>query len=348
VDSAALWEAVAARRDCTEQESGARIGRVDLDAGAFLSAKVRRRMDRLGIFCLVASRLALSAGGLEIDEQTGDRVGTIVGTGIGPMESMEDFSRPLFEEGPRAANPAIFPNTVYNAATGQVAMHVGAVGPTTTVTAGHAAGASAIAYATGILGRGQADAMLAIGADTLTGAVIDGYRALRSAGPGGFALSEAGVALLLERRSYAMKRGAKAVGEVLGYGIAGDGLGVGRWDLSGHGLERAMRLALESAGLEPADIATVWSSLSGLKLADDAEQQALARTFGGRTCPEVFSASAFIGEPIGAGASVSAALAVAGWSRGERPGPALVNSSSLGGTHFSIVLAPAAAVVAAP
>ncbi len=342
VDSAALWEAVAAERDCTEQECGTRIGRVSLDASAFLSPKVRRRMDRLGIFCLVASRLALAAGGLELDEQTGDRVGTILGTGIGPMDSMEAFSRPLFEEGPHAANPAIFPNTVYNAAAGQVAMHVGAVGPTTTVTAGHAAGASAIVYATDILARGQADAMLAIGADSLTEAVIDGYRALGSVGPAGFALSEAGIALLLERRSYALERGATVLGEVLGYGIAGDGLGVGRWDPEGRGLERAMRLALERAGLEPADIATVWSSLSGLKLADEAEQVALARIFGNQTSPRVLSPKIFIGEPIGAGAPLGMALAVEGWSRGEQPGPALINSSSLGGTHFSIVLAPAA------
>lgn len=346
VDSAALWDAFAAERDCTEEECGTRIGRVGLDAGAFLPAKVRRRMDRLGLFCLVASRLALADGGLELDEQTGARVGTILGTGIGPMDSMEAFSLPLFEEGPHAANPAIFPNTVYNAATGQVAMHTGAVGPTTTVTAGHAAGASAVVYATDILARDQADAMLAIGADTLTAAVIDGYRAIGSAGPGGFALSEAGIAVLLERRSYALKRGAKAAGELLGYGIAGDGLGVGRWDPKGGGLERAMRLALDRAGLEPADVATVWSSLSGLKFADEAEQQALARIFAGRTGPEILSPKVFIGEPMGAGAVLGMALAIEGWTRGERPGPALINSSSLGGTHFSIVVAPAMAPTA--
>lgn len=342
VDSAALADAFAAERDCTELEDGVRIGRVGLDARAFLSAKVRRRMDRLGIFCVVASRLALEAGKLELDERTGERVGTILGTGIGPMDSMEAFSRPLLEEGPAAANPAIFPNTVYNAATGQVAMNVGAVGPTTTVTAGHAAGASAIVYATDILAHGQADAMLAIGADTLTATVIDAYRAIGSAGPAGFALSEAGVALLLERRSYALQRGATALGEVLGYGIAGDGLGVGRWDPKGHGLERAMRLALERAGIDAADIATIWSSQSGLALADDAEQQALAWVFGTRSRTQVLHPKRFIGEPMGAGASVGMALAVEGWCRGERPGPALINSSSLGGTHFSIVLAPPA------
>jgi 3-oxoacyl-[acyl-carrier-protein] synthase II len=340
---AALWDAVAARRDCTTDEGGTRIGRVDLDADAFLSAKVRRRMDRLGVFSVVASKLALASAKLELDEENRGRVGAILGTGIGPMESMELFSRPLFEDGPRAANPAVFPNTVYNAAAGQVAMHVGAVGPTTTLTAGHAAGASAIIYAADVLARGQADAMLAIGADTLTAAVIDAYRAIGSVDPAGYALSEASVALLLERRAHADQRGALVLAEVLGYGIAGDGLGVGRWDRQGQGAERSMRLALEQAGLEPADIATVWSSQSGLKSADVAEQQALARIFGTGDRPVILAPRMFLGEPVGAGAPLSAALAAEGWIRSERPGPALVTSSSLGGTHFSIVLGQVAA-----
>ena len=338
LDAAALWDAVAAGRDCTTAEDGTRIGRVDLDAGAFLPAKVRRRMDRLGVFSLVAAQLALACAKLELDDENRNRVGAILGTGVGPMESMELFSRPLFEDGPRAANPAVFPNTVYNAATGQVAMNVGAVGPTTTLTAGHAAGASAIVYATDVLARGQADAMLAIGADTLTPAVIDAYRAIGSAHPDGFALSEAGVALLLERHAHADRRGARALAEVLGYGIAGDGLGVGRWDREGRGAERSMRLALERAGLEPADVATVWSSQSGLESADLAERQALARVFGAGDRPGILAPRMILGEPMGAGAPLSAALAAEGWTRGERPGPALVTSSSLGGTHFSIIL----------
>jgi 3-oxoacyl-[acyl-carrier-protein] synthase II len=341
-DPASLWDAVAAGHDCTADERGTRVGRVDFDPGAFLSAKLRRRMDRLGVFSVVAAKLALADAGLELDDANRNRVGAILGTGIGPMESMERFSVPLFEDGPRAANPAVFPNTVYNAAAGQVAMHVGAVGPTTTLTAGHAAGASALAYAMDLLARGQADGMLAIGADTLTDAVIDGYRAIGSVAPDGYALSEAGVALVLERRAWTGERGGHGLAEVLGYGIASDGLGVGRWDLDGRGLERSMRLALEHAGLAPSDIAAVWSSRAGLKLADLAEERALASLFGNGGGPEILAPRMVTGEPIGAGAPVAVALAIEGWRRGHYPGPALVTSSSLGGTHFSIVLAPPA------
>ncbi len=341
LDPVALWDAFAAGRQCTVAEDGARIGRVDLDAGAFLPAKVRRRMDRLGVFSVVASQLALQSAKLELEDSNRNRVGVILGTGIGPMESMERFSRPLFEDGPQAANPAVFPNTVYNAAAGQVAMNLGAVGPTTTLTAGHAAGASAIVYATDLLARGQADAMLALGADTLTAAVIDAYRAIGALGPDGYALSEAGVALLLERHAYADERAARALAEVLGCGIAGDGLGVGRWDPHGQGAERSIRIALDAAGLQPSDIATVWSSASGLGSADRAERNALRRVFTAGDTPAILAPRMLLGEPVGAGAPLSVALATEGWARGERPGPALVTSGSLGGTHFAIVLGQA-------
>jgi 3-oxoacyl-[acyl-carrier-protein] synthase II len=162
------WEAVASERLATSMEHGMRVGRVDLDPSPWLSPRDRRRMDRPGIFAVVASRIALEDAGLALTDENRSRVGVIFGTGIGPMESMESFCRPLFEEGPQAANPAIFPNTVYNAAGGQVAMQVGAIGPTSTVTAGHGAGASALTYAFDLTACGYADAVLALAVDTLT------------------------------------------------------------------------------------------------------------------------------------------------------------------------------------
>ncbi|SDU39774.1 beta-ketoacyl-[acyl-carrier-protein] synthase family protein [Jiangella alkaliphila] len=341
---AALWDAWAAERDCTMPERDTRVARVDVDVSEFLTAKQRRRMDRLGIFAVISSRLALEAAGLDIDDDNAGSIGTVLGTGIGPMEAMEAFSRPLFEDGPRAASPAVFPNTVYNAATGQVSMHVRALGPTSTVTTGHAAGAAAVVYAADLLKRDQAAGMLAIAADTLTDAVVDGYRDLSSGGPDGFAVAEAGIAVLLERRSAALARGAAPLAEVLGYGIAGDGIGVGRWSPGGRGLERAMRLAIDRAGLAPSDVTAVWSSIAGLDRADDAERAALRRLFGdaaGTEGPAILAPKKLIGEPIGAGGALNLALAVEAWSRGQYRGPVLVNSSSLGGTHVSIVLAPA-------
>ena len=289
--------------------------------------------------------LALKDAGLELNDANRERVGVIFGTGVGPMESMENFSRPLMEEGPQAANPAVFPNTVYNAAGGQVAMNVGAIGPASTVTAGHAAGASSLCYGYDLAATGQADAMICLAVDTLTDTVISAYRDLglltNNAEVGGFALAEAGIALVLERASLASSRGARIYGEMLGFGIASDGRGVGRFDREGQGAERAMRIALDRSGLGTTDVKAVWTSAAGYRPADEAEERAIRRLFGESV--QLVSPKHLMGEPMGAGGALNAALALSAWQHpdgGAAPGPILINSASLGGTHFTLVLAP--------
>jgi 3-oxoacyl-[acyl-carrier-protein] synthase II len=349
IETSDLWKAFTERRDCLATEDGVRVGRVNFDPGPWLKPKDRRRIDRLGVFSVVASSIALKDAGLVISDENRNRVGIMFGTGVGPMESMENFSKPLIGEGPSAANPAIFPNTVYNAAAGQVAMATGAVGPTSTVTAGHGAGASALAYSYDLVATGQADAMICLAADTLTDTVIAGYRSLGLLGSdekrdrGGIGLAEAGVALVLERLSTAKARGARIYGEMLGFGIASDGLGVGRHDRRGEGAERSMRLALERAKLKAEDVSTVWASTSGYSPADRPEELAIRRVFGEKV--PVQRPKLLLGEPMGAGGPLEAVLALKAWENsgaagGPAKGPVLVNSGSFGGTHFSVVLAP--------
>lgn len=336
-----LWQAYVDGRDCSREEDGAAIGRLELgDSVKRLSPKARRRMDRLALVSVVSGILALEDGGLTVDDDNRDRIGAVLGTGIGPMDAMETFSRPVLDEGAPAANPAVFPNTVYNAATGQVAINLGTVGPTTTITSGHAAGAAAIAYSADLLASDQADAMLAIGADTLTDTVIDGYRDLGTLGRNGFRLAESGVTLLMERDSAVQARGGRPIAELLGYADASDGLGAGRWDDDGRGIERAIHLALERAGLGAADLCGIWSGLTGHRRADHGERRALDRVFGTRT--PIHAHRMLLGEPIGAGASVASALAIASWRHGAAAGPMLINSSSFGGSHTCLILAPAA------
>jgi 3-oxoacyl-[acyl-carrier-protein] synthase II len=341
-----VWKAFADKRDCAPVENGVRLGRINYDPSPYLKPKDRRRMDKLGVYAVVASHMALKDAGLELNDDNRNRVGVMFGTGVGPMESMENFTRPLIQEGPQAANPAVFPNTVYNAAGGQVAMNVGAIGPASTVTAGHAAGASSLCYGYDLAASNQADAMICLAVDTLTDTVISAYKdlGLLTGQPetGGFALAEAGIALVLERASRAKSRGARIYGEVLGFGIASDGRGVGHFDREGQGAERAMRIALERSGLQAKDIKAVWSSAAGYRPADEAEAKAIRRLFGEGT--PVVSPKLLLGEPMGAGGALSAVLALKGWQQGGAgappAGPVLVNSASLGGTHFSLALAP--------
>jgi len=354
-DVDALWEAYSAGRDCTTMEDGVRIGRVDFSPGDFLGPKERKRVDRLGLFSIIASRLALADAALELSDENRTRVGAILGTGVGPMESMEGFAVGVIEEGSGGANPAVFPNTVYNAAGGQVAIKVGALGSASTVTAGHAAGASSLCYGCDLAATDHADAVLCLGADSLTDTVITAYRELgvlaggasptdggagtsHGAGSHGMALAEAGVAVLVERLGAARERGARIHGEVLGYAVTSDARGIGRIDPEGEGLERAMRLALECAGVNASELAAVWASRCGLAIADEAEARAIERVAGAEV--KVNAPKLLLGEPMGAGASLSVALAIAAWEHGEDVGPVLVNSTSLGGTNVAIVLAP--------
>jgi 3-oxoacyl-[acyl-carrier-protein] synthase II len=152
------------------------------------------------------------------------------------------------------------------------------------------------------------------------------------------ALSEAGAAVLLERLGFARARGARIRAEMLGYGITSDACGVGRIDPDGEGLERAMRLALERAGVSAQDVAAVWASRCGLAAADEAEAKAIERVLGADT--KVNAPKLLLGEPMGAGPSLNVALALAAWEHGDDVGPVLVNSASLGGTNIAIVLSP--------
>lgn len=344
-DPAAILTRYASGVPVTRAERGVQLGRVEYDPSAFLSRRDTRRMDRLGIFAISATRLALEDARLAVSEDNRERIGVVFGTGVGPMESMENFSRPLFEEGPGAANPAIFPNTVYNAAGGQVAIHVGTIGPASTVTAGHGAGSSAICYGYDLVSCDRASAIVCLAADTLTDTVIEAYRELgllkrEEAGDSqGFALAEAGIALVLERRSVAEARGAPIYGEVLGYGITSDARGVGAIDPRGRGLARAIEIALSQANLAASDIRSVWANAAGLRIADRAEAAALRRVFG--TPPVVHKPKLLFGEPMGAGGALNAALACQAWQdQPSMAGPTLITSMSLGGTNFATVLAP--------
>jgi 3-oxoacyl-[acyl-carrier-protein] synthase II len=188
--------------------------------------------------------------------------------------------------------------------------------------------------------------LLSTATDVITDTVLQAYKELGvlagsepgSNGAHGFALSEGCVALVLERLSHAKSRGARIHGEVLGHGITSDALGIGRIDRHGEGVERAMRLGLERAGVEPGDVTAVWASACGHRVADRAERRAIERVFGDSV--EVQTPKVKLGEPMGVGGALGAALALQSWQSGAPAGPVVVNSLSLGGTNFSVVLAP--------
>ncbi|WP_306357732.1 MULTISPECIES: beta-ketoacyl-[acyl-carrier-protein] synthase family protein [unclassified Nocardia] len=312
---------------------------LDFDASAHLTAKQRRRMDRLGVLAVASSAMALEHAGLDPAAHDPDRVGVVLGTGLGPVESLERFTVPVLESGVTDGNPAVFPNTVYNAAAGQVSMLLGVRGPTSTLTAAHAAGASALGVGYDLLRSGAADALLCPAADVLGPFARRAYERIplfATAGRSGYLLAEGAVTLLLERESFARDRGARVLATFAGYGTAFDGAGIGRWDLRGGGVERAMRAAAAECGLESGAVQAIWANAGGLPTVDDPELAAIERFRSDTT--RVEQPKRVLGEPVGAGAHLCAALAFAEPTRFD--GPALVNSSSLGGTHLSLVFTP--------
>jgi 3-oxoacyl-[acyl-carrier-protein] synthase II len=338
----ALWEAHAAGRPQGVPEDGLRLARVEFDRSAAGSPRARRRMDRISQLAVAVCRAALASAGADADPDAVAATGVVLGTGIGPMESGERFTVPVLSSGAQAANPAVFPATVFNGAAGQVSIVLGTKGPTSTLTSGHAAGAAAIGVAYDMLRAGRAERLLVPAVEALSAGMLDAYRSIPlfgSAAGRRYTLAEAGIALVLERRSSAERRGAPIHAVVLGHATASDACGIGRWDPSGHGVERAMREALGNAGLRPDDISAVWANAAGLAAADRPEQAAVKRVFDlARVRFE--TPKRVLGEPVGAGAHLSAILAVGAWREGAARGPVLINSSSLGGTHTSLVLSP--------
>ncbi|MEU7239973.1 beta-ketoacyl-[acyl-carrier-protein] synthase family protein [Streptomyces sparsogenes] len=332
-------------REAGSLEGGLRLGRValgDEEIAPYLSRRQRRRMDRLAVLSVVATAKALADSGLSAD----DSVGVVFGTGTGPMEAMEKFVLPLLEEGAAAADPSVFPNTVYNQAAGQVATHLGLRGPTSTLSVGHATGAAAVAYTADLLAAGHADALVCTVTDTLTEQVARAYTATGAASTrppgapadGRFILAEGSVALVMERLSAARARGATVLGEVLGHGMASDASRARLWDPRGRGVELSMRRALDDAGLEPWDVGGVWLSAAGLTAADRAESAAVERVFGAGAAPPRHAPKSVLGEPMGVGGALCLALSL--WAGDTRSAaPAVVNSSSLGGSHVSLVVA---------
>lgn len=337
---AELESAVASGSASFTEVEGQQVGLFAATGKEQLAPRVRRRMDRLAIGSVVAAQAALEQAGHVADERTG----IILGTEIGPMDVMERFAQPLFDEDPSAANPALFPNTVYNAAAGQVAMNLGCVGPTTTLTAGRTAGALTLTMGAQEIRRGRAEAILGTSAEALTPTVVCGLRDLGLFNGGDWHAAEGAASVLIEDRDAALARAATPLAELLGSGMASDGLGVGSISASGEGLERAVRDGLERARVSPEDVLNVWVDLKGAPGADAAAESALARVL---PTARLRASRPVLGDAFAVGGLLDVVLAAGAISRGQVQGPVVVTTSSSNGFHLALVLgaAEAASVV---
>lgn len=286
-----------------------------------------RRLDRFSQFALVAAAEALAqAGDLDTDP---NRVTVNVATGIGGLAALEDLIGAAYEENPRVS-PLWIPMMMCNAAAAAISIKYGFGGQVSTPVVACAAGAQAILDGLRQIEWGYADAAVVGGAE---GAVrkptIEGFVAARALSPSltakpfdldrdGFVLGEGAAILVLETRERAEARGARILAELGGGASTADAHHITAPHPGGDGAERAVRLALADAGLEPADIGYVNAHGTGTQLNDRTEGAVIARVFGSSQ-PAVSSIKGTTGHALGASGAVEAAAAVLAVERGELP-----------------------------
>lgn len=269
----------------------------DFDPGAFLDRKEVRRNDRFVHFAVAATRMALEDAAFVITPRIADRVGVIIGTGIGGARTWEDAHQTLLERGPGKVSPFFVPMMIINMASGIVSIHIGARGPNFSVVSACATGGHAIGEAFRLIQRGDVTAMICGGTEAgVTPLSLAGFctmkamstrndapeRAMRpfDATRDGFVMGEGAGILLLEDWEHAERRGAHIYAEMAGYGMSADAYHITQPDPEGDGAARAMQQALQDARLEPAQIGYINAHGTSTPYNDKFETLAIKRVFG--------------------------------------------------------------------
>ncbi|MGH2533968.1 MAG: beta-ketoacyl-ACP synthase II [Thermomicrobiales bacterium] len=289
--------------------------------------KEARRMDRF-MQLAVASALQAKQQARIDAEIPPERMGTLIGTAMGGMETFEQGADILIREGPRRLGPFFVPMMLPNMASGATAIAIGAKGPNFAPTSACASAAHAIGEAAQMIRRGETDVMFAGGAEApVTRLGIAGFNAMgalsrrnddpaRASRPfdaerDGFVLAEGAAVLVLEEREHARRRGAQAIAELTGYGSTDDANHMVQPGPGGEGAARAMRLALADADLQPADIDYVNAHGTSTQLNEKLETQALKAAFGDYAYRlAISSTKSMTGHLLGAAGSIEAVIAI--------------------------------------
>ena len=268
----------------------------DFDIEDHIDKKEARRMDRFTQYAVVAAREAVKDAKLDINEDTANRIGVWIGSGIGGMETFELSHSQLLERGPRRVSPFFVPMLIPDMATGQVSIDLGAKGPNGATVTACATGTNSIGEAFKIIQRGDADAMVTGGTEApITHMAIAGSSASRALttnedketacrpfqeGRDGFVMGEGAGIVVLESLESAKARGAEIYAEVVGYGSTGDAYHITAPAPEGEGGSRAMQAAIDDAGIEPQDIQYLNAHGTSTPVGDLTEIQAIKNTFG--------------------------------------------------------------------
>jgi 3-oxoacyl-[acyl-carrier-protein] synthase II len=263
----------------------------------YLDKKEVKKSDTFIHYALAAARFALEDSRLVIDEDNAERVGVVIGSGIGGLPLIESMHRTLLEKGPGRVSPFFIPGLIVNMAAGQVSIHHGAKGPNTSPATACTTGLHAIGDAFRFIQAGEADAMIAGGAEAvITPLAMAGFCAMRAlshrndepekasrpwdAQRDGFVMGEGCGLVVLEELEMAKRRGAPIYAEVVGYGMSADAYHISAPHPEGDGAVRVMKIALKDADLAPETIGYINAHGTSTPLGDLSEVRAIKRVFG--------------------------------------------------------------------
>lgn len=302
-----------------------------------LQPGVSRRMERFAQFAVAAAQLCVADASLDLDASDRTRIGCVVGTGIGGIAAFEAQVRLFMERGASRVSPHLVGLMIPNMAAGQVAMRLGITGPNECTVTACAASAHAIARAVDLLRAGRADVVLAGGAEAaITPLTVAGFCATRAlskrnddpegasrpfdAGRDGFVIGEGATMLVLESEDHARARGARIYADVAGYGLSSDAHHETAPHPEGAGGAKAMRAALEDAGIRQEAVGYINAHGTATSLGDIAETRAIRTVFGSHADRlAVSSTKSVTGHLLGAAGATEAAATVLALARGVLP-----------------------------
>jgi len=309
----------------------------DLNLDDFIDRKEARKMDLFIHYALAAATMALDDSGLEINEDNAERVGVVVGSGMGGLPSIEKYHGAFIEGGYRKISPFFIPMSIINLAAGQISIKHGAKGPNIAPVSACATGTHAIGDAFRMIQRGDADAVISGGAEsTVCPLGIGGFSVMKALSTrnddpvaasrpfdknrDGFVMGEGSGIVVLEEYESAKKRGARIYGEVLGYGLTADAYHLTAPSPGGEGAARCMQMALDTAGLNPEDVDYINAHGTSTPFNDLYETMAIKSVFGDHARKLMISSTkSMTGHLLGAAGGVEAIFSLLAMSRGVVP-----------------------------
>lgn len=298
----------------------------DFDPTAYMDKKEARRMDRFAQFAVAAAKMSLEDAGLNLPFADPTRVGVLVGSGIGGIETLQQQAQILLERGVGRVSPFFVPMMIPDMASGQIAIQTGAKGINSCTVTACATGTHSIGDAFRIIARGDADLMLAGGAEAalcplgLAGFIAARALSTRNAEPtkasrpfdaerDGFVMGEGAGVLVLEKLEHALARGAAIYAEIVGYGASGDAYHITSPAPEGEGAQRAMGEALRDAGIKPHEVDYINAHGTSTQYNDLYETMAIKKVFGEHAQNlAVSSTKSLTGHLLGAAGAVEAAV----------------------------------------